>query len=592
MRPRIWIVALVGLLCTGVISCTLGEAAELGNVKLSLTGLQLEVPAILSLEVRKDGAPAGTQSFGLATYGSSISLNLESGTYKLLATLTPQGANIPSHKGESGSFEVNDTNRTVVSMTLTPVNKGVSVNVAIDDTQRKMPPGVSGISVSPSNIVYGGEQVTLSVQGLVKGVTYGWKAQEPIFLSATGGTVTTFYAPRKKGRYWVRLYAHDGQAVPAQMTVTIDVVKGGAVDTTLALSGSSSTRVFGADLGWDGSTFTALVSGGNPTSGTYYLQSMQINSKGAAIGGRETIKTNTKAGYGLRGTMLFSGQSLITGYTDLGVSAALLLEKGQFIGDKVIWGGGASIASMAMVGPTRVAAVKEVSAGPMTNASSLVCSISSVAGSFSTQTGQINRNGSIIAPRMAWSGTYLGVVWQESGDVYFMRLGSNCQSVGSTKRINLIPGKASRPDIAWDGANWVVVWSDTRDGNQELYTTQLTLTGIKIPLGGQETRLTFNEYRDSAPRVLWTGSEIAIAWDSDAGVFLARRQPKGAMRVLRISPDAGFLHMAYSGTSLGVLKKSKVTESTGVGTLRTYDKIDFHLIEDPDPKESFSPEKP
>ncbi|TNE50027.1 MAG: hypothetical protein EP343_09920 [Deltaproteobacteria bacterium] len=107
------------------------------------------------------------------------------------------------------------------------------------------------------------------------------------------------------------------------------------------------------------------------------------------------------------------------------------------------------------------------------------------------------------------------------------------------------------PDITWTGNEWAVVWGDSRDGNREIYLARLSRSGVKLPHGTHDTRLTFNDYSDEFPRISWTGRELAVAWDSEDGVFLLRMQPNGTARTLKVSQQPGFKHFAYSGQALG-----------------------------------------
>jgi hypothetical protein len=70
------------------------------------------------------------------------------------------------------------------------------------------------------------------------------------------------------------------------------------------------------------------------------------------------------------------------------------------------------------------------------------------------------------------------VTWQDTrdgpnGEIYFGRF-SGCTNLSGDQRLTVDPATSSSPDISVDksgNGHWVVVWSDTRDGNAEIYMT-------------------------------------------------------------------------------------------------------------------------
>ncbi|HYV18098.1 MAG TPA: MopE-related protein [Verrucomicrobiae bacterium] len=70
---------------------------------------------------------------------------------------------------------------------------------------------------------------------------------------------------------------------------------------------------------------------------------------------------------------------------------------------------------------------------------------------------------------------------------------------------NAVP---SGPLVAWTGHEYGVVWSDSRDGNPELYFRRIDVTGVPL---SPEVRLTNDESASSPSSMLWTGSEFLLS---------------------------------------------------------------------------------
>lgn len=73
-------------------------------------------------------------------------------------------------------------------------------------------------------------------------------------------------------------------------------------------------------------------------------------------------------------------------------------------------------------------------------------------------------------------------------------------------------GPATAPSLAWAGDAWAVAWQDSRDGNDEIYFARADVDGTLL---GSELRLTNDGASSVAPRLVWTGSEHAVAYQDD-----------------------------------------------------------------------------
>ncbi len=83
-------------------------------------------------------------------------------------------------------------------------------------------------------------------------------------------------------------------------------------------------------------------------------------------------------------------------------------------------------------------------------------------------------------------------------------------TIGPEVRLSIDDSRDSTgPALAWSGNILGVAWTDTRDGNEEVYFTRVDSSGAEI---GEETRITDSWGTSGVASVAWTGSEFGIAW--------------------------------------------------------------------------------
>jgi hypothetical protein len=108
-----------------------------------------------------------------------------------------------------------------------------------------------------------------------------------------------------------------------------------------------------------------------------------------------------------------------------------------------------------------------------------------IGGSFPIAAGSSNAQ----FPSVVFNGTNWIVVWQDdrngTSDIYGARvsqLGSVLDPSGVA--IAIAGGAQTRPDIAWNGSNQLVVWADARNGNSDVYGARTTTSlGALDPAG-------------------------------------------------------------------------------------------------------------
>ncbi len=153
-------------------------------------------------------------------------------------------------------------------------------------------------------------------------------------------------------------------------------------------------------------------------------------------------------------------------------------------------------------------------------------------------------SGNSYYPSPVWTGGEYGVSWYDSRDgneeIYFARIASSGNKIGTDRRITEDSSSSSHPSSAWNGSEYGVCWHDNRDGNYEIYFARLDSSGSKI---GSETRITTNSFPSFNPSLVWNGSEYALAWrdfrDGNYEIYFARIDSSGGKigSDVRVSED-------------------------------------------------------
>ena len=131
---------------------------------------------------------------------------------------------------------------------------------------------------------------------------------------------------------------------------------------------------------------------------------------------------------------------------------------------------------------------------------------------------RITQNASFSGfPSLVWNGNEYGVSWEDDrdetyGEIYFARLDSSGSKIGSDVRVTHNASFSGSPLLVWNGSEYGVSWQDERDGNYEIYFAQLDLSGSKT---GSDIRVTDNFALSYSPSSIWTGSEYGVSWHDD-----------------------------------------------------------------------------
>jgi hypothetical protein len=172
-----------------------------------------------------------------------------------------------------------------------------------------------------------------------------------------------------------------------------------------------------------------------------------------------------------------------------------------------------------------------------------------------------NNAGFSVLPSLVWTGSEFGIAWDDSRngstEIYFARLDSSGSLIGSDTRISAEAGSSEAPSLTWTGGDYAIAWEDNRDGNSEIYLAKLDSSGSKI---GSDIRVTNDAGSSYSSSLKWRGSEYGVLWidgrDANAEVYFARLDSSGSkigsdVRLTFDSAASDDPAIAYSGTEYG-----------------------------------------
>jgi hypothetical protein len=187
-------------------------------------------------------------------------------------------------------------------------------------------------------------------------------------------------------------------------------------------------------------------------------------------------------------------------------------------------------------------------------------------------------------PEVGFDGTNYLVVWEDSRsgapfDLYGTRVGRDGVVLDTSSFV--ISGAANgqwEPSIAFDGTNYLVVWSDLRRGPFDVYGARVTRSGTVLdPTGFIVSAAAGDQWY---PDVVFDGTNYLVVWaDKRSGstwdVYGARVSPDGVVldpagfAISAAARDQRFPVLAFDGTnSLVVWADSRGGASTGIWAAR------------------------
>ncbi|MCC6484847.1 MAG: hypothetical protein IT209_08380 [Armatimonadetes bacterium] len=144
--------------------------------------------------------------------------------------------------------------------------------------------------------------------------------------------------------------------------------------------------------------------------------------------------------------------------------------------------------------------------------------------------------GDQLEPSVASDGTDFMVVWQDQrsgqGDIYATKVLNN-GSIGQAAGVQLssAPSLKAQPKIAYNGSEYLVVWSDARNNYVfDIYGTRLSTAAAVV---GSDLAIVTAPNEQSAPSLCWAGSNYIVAWQdnraavSNYDIYLTRLNAAG-----------------------------------------------------------------
>ncbi len=165
-------------------------------------------------------------------------------------------------------------------------------------------------------------------------------------------------------------------------------------------------------------------------------------------------------------------------------------------------------------------------------------------------------------PSITVSGSILNVFWTETrngnSEIYSKRSTDSGLNWGADTRLTNDSASSWFSASAVSGSNWHLVWSDNRDGNDETYYKRSTDGGASW---GADVRLTFDSADSFRPSVSLSGTDVNVIWtdnrDGNYEIYYKRSTDEGIswgndQRLTKAPGDSYNATISSSGSGLHV----------------------------------------
>jgi len=124
-----------------------------------------------------------------------------------------------------------------------------------------------------------------------------------------------------------------------------------------------------------------------------------------------------------------------------------------------------------------------------------------------------NNDSSSAFPSVCVNGLAVHIVWQDerngNDEIYYKRSQDAGVSWGADTRLTNNSNISESPSVTVSGLNVLVVWEDRRDGNKEIYFKRSSDGGSSW---GSDTRLTNNTEDSEKPSISVSGENVHVLW--------------------------------------------------------------------------------
>jgi hypothetical protein len=133
-------------------------------------------------------------------------------------------------------------------------------------------------------------------------------------------------------------------------------------------------------------------------------------------------------------------------------------------------------------------------------------------------------------PSTIWTGSEFAVSWHGyfgsfDYEIFFARISADGSSVISEHQVTNNPKFSRYPSLVWTNTEYGICWQDNRIGVSNIYFTRINPYGNKI---GPDIMITNHQATAFVlwPSLVWTGSEFAVVWtdqrDGNNEIYFAR----------------------------------------------------------------------
>ncbi|MCK4941772.1 hypothetical protein KAS45_06720, partial [candidate division WOR-3 bacterium] len=173
-----------------------------------------------------------------------------------------------------------------------------------------------------------------------------------------------------------------------------------------------------------------------------------------------------------------------------------------------------------------------------------------------------------LHPAVAFDGVNFFVVWRDqrsgAGDIYGARV-SQSGTVLDPTGILITPNAnyQNNPDIAFDGTNYLVVWSDYRNGvDYDIYGARVTQAGTVVDPGGFTISTSSSDQH--SPEIAFDGTSYLVVWEDyrngvDCDIYGARVTQSGnvldtsGIAISTVATDQEVPSVAFDNTNFLVV---------------------------------------
>jgi glutaredoxin len=135
---------------------------------------------------------------------------------------------------------------------------------------------------------------------------------------------------------------------------------------------------------------------------------------------------------------------------------------------------------------------------------------------FNRTTNLSRNNGSSVSPQLAANGNNVYVVWTDdtrgNNDIEFKASHDNGNSFSGTKPVSRNNGSSVSPQLAANGNNVYVVWTDDTTGNADINFRKSSDYGNNF---NRTTNLSRNNGSSVSPQLAANGNNVYVVWTND-----------------------------------------------------------------------------